>query len=277
MTQAPPGDALHDAFCPGCGHWLRGLRSNRCPECGAAVDALRAGQSQIPWVHRGRVGFVRAYVRTLWYVRTRTRRFGSESARPVSYVDASRFRGATLVVSVLSLFAVSATVLTSDPAARELVFQVVGWEVALAAGLGGALFLAGLVGIPGYFFHPRRLPLAAQNRAVALSCYTCAPTGLLPIPAALACVGAIAARLDPFGWAVAAVCATSALVFAAYLAIAHLHILVTLARNVLHSSRRAVAVGVLVPLSRLLLAGLTLLALPLATAYAVLLLQFAGE
>ena len=35
------------------------------------------------------------------------------------------------------------------------------------------LFLAAATGVPGYFFHPRRLPVEVQNRGIALSYYMC--------------------------------------------------------------------------------------------------------
>src|SRR5205823_2812668 len=50
--------------------------------------------------------------------------------------------------------------------------------------IGLLLFFILLTGVGSYFFHPRRLAVLRQNRAVALSYYACAP--LAP---AMWCIG----------------------------------------------------------------------------------------
>ena len=64
--------------CLECGYDLRGSTSPCCPECGFALELLRASESQIPWTHRRQLGFWRAYRRTVWMVTFRGRKFCAE-------------------------------------------------------------------------------------------------------------------------------------------------------------------------------------------------------
>ena len=43
-------------------------------------------------------------------------------------------------------------------------------------------------GLPSYFFHPRRLPIERQNRAIALSYYGSGPLAFLPLTVVLAAI-----------------------------------------------------------------------------------------
>ena len=54
-------EIAHDLYCQECGYNLRGLISNRCPECGWFLETVRATESQIPWVHRKKLAWFRAY------------------------------------------------------------------------------------------------------------------------------------------------------------------------------------------------------------------------
>ena len=76
-----------EIYCPECDYNLRGLTSERCPECGLLLAFLRESTSQIPWIHRADFGIVRSYWRTVFWVMFRRKRFAAEIARPVSYAD----------------------------------------------------------------------------------------------------------------------------------------------------------------------------------------------
>src|SRR3954451_13793021 len=77
-----------DLHCPQCGYNLRGIDSDMCPECGLAVDRAAFAESQLPWSHRKRIGYVRGYLRTLAMGMLDSRKLAMEVARPVSFRDA---------------------------------------------------------------------------------------------------------------------------------------------------------------------------------------------
>ena len=175
---------LPDVFCPNCCYNLRGIDSERCPECGYSLAFLKISESQIPWAQRKTLGRVRAYWRTVRTVIVRKKKFWEELSRPVSLRDAQRFRWITVLLAYLSLIPLSLTVVLDEPDAaiyrlmeNEPGVFVVGMMVVHLCAL---LFLAGATGLPTYFFHPKRIPLEQQNRAVALSYYCCAPLACVP-------------------------------------------------------------------------------------------------
>src|SRR6185312_3821310 len=103
-----PGKAVveqYDVFCEGCGYSLLGLSGDRCPECGKVFEPLALSYARIPWLHRKRIGRVRAYCRTVAMVMFHPTRFASELCRPVrvSAEDARRFRSLTIWLATLSL------------------------------------------------------------------------------------------------------------------------------------------------------------------------------
>ncbi len=175
-----------DAYCPKCDYNLRGLVSNHCPECGYTVTDLNALASLIPWTHRRRIGRWRAYWRTFWMVRRRMAEFCNEIGKPVSFSDAQAYRWTTVLVAWALIVVVLEGMLWA------LVFPAIG-GVAGAAVLFYAItvpLLLGLVfalatGVPSCFFHPRRLPVHLQNRAIALSYYTSGPIVFMVVPVLL--------------------------------------------------------------------------------------------
>ena len=199
--------------CPECGYDLRGIASDRCPECGLAVD--RAAVSRIPWVNRRPIGRVRAYWRTVWLATFRTDRLAAEVRRPLKIRDGQTFRWLTVALAWVPLGALAAWAAHALPLAAEAVAAVnfhiapagmIGYaETPLAPlplglsvpwldglqlpGVAPAAVLAALVlftGVGSYFFHPRRLPVDWQNRAVAISYFACAPLALAALPAVAA-------------------------------------------------------------------------------------------
>ncbi|MCH8804790.1 MAG: hypothetical protein IH986_01720 [Planctomycetes bacterium] len=162
-----------DLYCPDCGYNLRGLPAVRCPECGLSVEALIA-EPGIPWVRRHELGWFRAYWKTVWTVTFRHKRFAREILRPVSYADAQRFRWVTIVHAYVPLLASLGLGYFFGPEeVAEFPDTVKPWKIwIVAAAL--LLFFIAATGVPSYFFHPRRLPVELQNRAVAMSYYTSA-------------------------------------------------------------------------------------------------------
>lgn len=194
-----------ELYCPECGYSLRGIdASDRCPECGHALDRARLTASQIPWTHRGDIGSLKAFWRTVALVVRRPSRAAADVARPVSFGDARKFRRATVLVAMagpLALLAWGCFAVALDRpitiVSRASPATGVGWvlEILLVPVIVVALhaFLLAATGVASYFFHPRRLPVEVQNRAVALSYYACAPWALTPLSVA-SLVGAYLAR-----------------------------------------------------------------------------------
>jgi hypothetical protein len=93
----PPPPLL---ICAACGYDLRGIAaSDKCPECGQAIDRTAAGTSRIPWVRRRQIGSWRAYARTVVIVLFKPGRIAAEIARPVSFADARQFARRTALIA----------------------------------------------------------------------------------------------------------------------------------------------------------------------------------
>lgn len=178
-----------DVFCPECDYNLRGLVSDRCPECGYEVSKLKSMESAIPWVHRKRIGWWRAYFATMWMVMFRNVEFCNEIVKPVSFSHSQSYRWATVFITWLPFTVLFECFLwlSVNPA----IGSVAGWAVigcSIFVPVFWFLFLVLATGLPSYFFHPKLLPVDVQNRSIALSYYTCGPLVLLIVPEILATV-----------------------------------------------------------------------------------------
>jgi len=275
-TEGPNGSSVSAALaplpegthCPGCGYDLRGSTSPRCPECAFALERLRSAESQIPWIHRRQIGWLRAYWRTAWMVTFHTRKFCAEAARPVSYADAQRFRWATVTLAFVTMLLCGfAHWLANEDAlqpVRTIEWLVIPIEIAVL------LTFSAWTGVPSYFFHPRRAPLALQNRAVALSYYATAPLGCLPLvllPLVLVCARTVVDRFvagvdieNPVPIPLAGLALAVALVLC-------WGNLVRVASNTLRRRTTTGLVACVMPLIALLVGGLLLVGLPALTFY----------
>ncbi len=187
MESAVAGGPAPEIFCPECDYNLHGLTSERCPECGLLLAFLRESTSQIPWTHRDESGIVRSYGRTVFWVMFRRKRLAVEIARPADYADSQKFRWLTIAIASIAFLAATAlflwfesetgglTLLHSDGSFTEGVW-IAGFYC-----LDVPLLFVCLTGLTSYFFHPKRLSIELQNRAVALSYYTAAPLALMPL------------------------------------------------------------------------------------------------
>jgi hypothetical protein len=124
------------------------------------------------------------------------RSLAAHCERPVSYEDARRFR-AVLVVLISLVAIVSFAWMRTDSGVvsslnKSTQYEPLSGEQALWVfvlnPISFALTMLVLhvwlwlaTGVSGCFFHPKWLPVAKQNRAVALSQYSCAPLALLPL------------------------------------------------------------------------------------------------
>jgi hypothetical protein len=96
----------YDVFCHRCGYSLVGLAGAKCPECGKPFSPGELPYARVAWLHRRRLGFWRAYARTVRHVVFTPAAFAAELARPVriSADDARRFRRLTTYVAATAVF-----------------------------------------------------------------------------------------------------------------------------------------------------------------------------
>ncbi len=285
MNSAPESQAHvdlgEDIYCPSCTYNLHKAPGDRCPECGYALEGLRATESRIPWVHRHRLGRCRAFWQTVELVTFRNRRFCEEYARDVSYRDARRFQWVCVLHVWLAAIATTVFVYATmppPPEAMNLFQQMMAtgtwpqgptqWDRAIEELWPAALqhlclllFLAAATGAPSYFFHPRALSIQRQNSAVALSYYLCSPLAyLIAAPLLVALVHAAPLTFD-----LSVSQRTSYILgFAVLLGgLSWWDKLVKLTRRAMPQlTRRYWTVAIGVPVASLALAALTLLAIP---------------
>lgn len=193
---AEPAPLPEGLLCLGCGYDVRGLTSDRCPECGLSLAALRAGGSNIPWAHRQSLGWFQAFWKTVWWVTRWPQRLPTETARPIHFRDSQSFRWIT------TLHAYGTVVVGSIASAVWDPLYDWGTTADLWLGLGLAqvvalVWLAGLPGLASYFFHPRRQALEQQNRAIALSYYGWGAMAWLPLGLPFFVAGLVLVRNPP--------------------------------------------------------------------------------
>ncbi len=262
---------LDDALCVDCGYSLRGLTSARCPECGADLERLRSPESRIPWVQRRARGRFLAYWQTVFFFMFRSRWFRAEMVRAVSFRDAQRFRWTIVLQAWGAMLAALLAASVTAPGLLDHPISFYGPAAGVTFLIGVLVFLAGLTGLPSYFFHPRGFPVDLQNRAVALSYYTCAPLAIFPLIAGLAVLSScLTDRGSPSPREVAG---ALAIVLVPAMLLAWWLDALRLAREIFHSGGRGWYVGLVLPLAALGLAAATLIVLPLSVAYVEFLLR----
>ncbi len=204
-----------DIYCTRCAYNLFGCTSDRCPECGRSLANLRSPESRIPWVHRRRIGRLRAYWRTVWMVTLSGRGFFDEYARPLRISDARAFQWVTLALVLAAAIIVVVTLYQVCPPHVEVpdFFEVMVfsgtvrvptewdrayaevWPVGVLLGCL-LLFLAAATAVPGHFFHPCGVSVERQDSGVALSLYACGSLAFLPLLVPVLLVASWEAALD---------------------------------------------------------------------------------
>src|SRR5947207_11699047 len=98
-------DAANDRMSQTCGYNLRGLTTNRCPECGEFFDPKQLAEARIPWLRGAAIGKWRAYWQTVAMAMFHPLKLGQEvwDAPRIDAPGAMRFRNVVLVQAVVSV------------------------------------------------------------------------------------------------------------------------------------------------------------------------------
>jgi hypothetical protein len=194
-------DSESERFCPDCGYNLRGMTSDRCPECGILIGNVSA--FTIPWAHRAEIGRVRAFGRSVWLATFHPTRLARAVHGPVDPDSANRFR--SIVISIAWIM--TAIVLGSlywqqrgadflnliDAAAISATPVDWDWELktmwsagaimipVLPIGLGLMFFLWGRAG--QHWFKVASLTPTQRSRSILISRYALAPLAWIALSA----------------------------------------------------------------------------------------------
>ena len=149
--------------------------------------------------------------------------------------------------------------LLRDPRPAAEAGEELGVGIYVWAAIAPILLLIVYTGLPSYFFHPRRLPIERQNRAIALSYYGSGPLAFLPLTVMLAAMPIwmyAEHRHELIAWAVAA-CLVLANIVACWYSWS------CLGRRVLQRPVRRLLMTWVLPILWLVVGGLVLLIPPL--------------
>jgi hypothetical protein len=190
----------YDVFCESCGYSLAGLATDRCPECGTTFEPKELPFARIPWLHRKRLGKVRAYLSTVRLVCFHPRQFSRELCRPVriSAKDARKFRMVTihLATATFAFFPVATIVAVAVRFAfvsGRGVFNIRPFDITVMAIMGCAMsaafniFLRLATDLPVFIWKGHAsLP---PNELAPIHQYACAPLAMFPPLVFVACLG----------------------------------------------------------------------------------------
>jgi hypothetical protein len=264
-------ELLAGRFCIGCGYSLRGIDSERCPECGTGVDHEAAAISVIPWTHRGSLGWWRAYLRTVKLAILHPAKLAHEIGRPANFADAVLFRRLTAGLATVSMIALSICLICVNYTISELsnyYFEIAGMGVLWACVW---FFFLTVGGVVSYWFHPKIRPIDQQNRAIAISYYACASLALTPIAVALLCTATLLGYLADKSLVQWSSGAFDGIFFVGVagggLLLGEFGMMLTSATRLLRrttycSGARSISCWIGLPISWMILAGVFLIALP---------------
>src|SRR5215468_1275370 len=111
--EAPPTEP--ELLCGACGYNLRGVPSNRCPECGREFDPNYLIANLIPWEQRRYVGRFRAFWHTAWIASFQPRRLAAYMDRPINAGSARLFHLWVILFAALGVASIPWTILNIWP------------------------------------------------------------------------------------------------------------------------------------------------------------------
>ena len=199
---APDADEIAgDLYCPKCGYNLRGLTSDNCPECGYDVTIVRGAESLLPWVNREKLGWLRAYWKTVWMVIFRSEQFSLEICRPLSEPDARRFRLVTMVYAYIPIVVLTVLWAIAGFDSFKATANFAGYGLIAAIHLGIIICILLTTALPHYTLYHRDIPLVKRHRAAVIALYACAPLAWMFLVALFAAIGVALSAMyaDEFG------------------------------------------------------------------------------
>ena len=263
-----------DVFCPKCIYNLRGLDSERCPECGYSLAFMKIAESQIPWVHRKQIGRFRAYWRTVWWATFRRLKFGEELTRPMSLPDARRFHYVTMCHVYLAILVLTELLIFEGPQSLHAAFSghnVPTLCVMLVIHVCVLSAFAVACRIGGDTIRNRNMPVGRQAHAVGLGYYVAGAFVWLPLTWPIMFLACRLALAYEHVWYLGTAFVILGFVFFVFPGMLWLYDLMYIERCIL---RRSSAEQAKAGLKQMLLLGsgafVILFLLPLAIAYIVL-------
>jgi hypothetical protein len=260
MLPQPPATAFDPAhevpseyenFCEGCGYSLVGIVADRCPECGRAYDPSELPFARVPWLHRRRIGRIKAYFATVAMVLFTPTRFARELARPVriSIRDARRFRLTTCRFALACYMVGFGTVLglgAVDNFRMLLLWRlVVLLAVYVFSCVAVACFLSLLTDMPLFIW--KNVPSLPPDQLAPVHHYASAPLALSPILTVVGVAGAVVFRFNP-AESTAAIAGFTALICAGGILLAFLAVSLVLMKSITGcSAGRLVALALYLP------------------------------
>ena len=217
------------AICSRCGYDLRGIDSERCPECGFELAKQNAISGEIPWTYRRARGRVRSFIATVWKIEAGGPWMERVVVSPISTREARAFWWIASTVASLPLIAAFLYItwrvgglwfVTYVPDATiaglsaftystygmtppfdigwpawvrgDLVWPIsAGWSRPGLMPILLWLFVALGNGAMTYLFHPASISPTRRQRANAFSYYLCAPMVVAAVPLAATLAGVI--------------------------------------------------------------------------------------
>jgi hypothetical protein len=177
VTQTPV-EISRDVFCQTCGYNLRGLETNRCPECGGEFDPAKLEVARVPWLQRKTIGAWRAYWQTVAYAALFPLRFGREvwDAPRLDLASSLSFRRIIILQALASFLIVMPALSWLTGGWKDRYPELIFFDIVVASGI--AFFLWITTDLAYYDVGDIRDDTQWRR---ALHHYAAAPLGLAPM------------------------------------------------------------------------------------------------
>lgn len=142
------------------------------------IDEQAAPEPLIPWERRNKMSFFKAYFGTISYIVSMRNRLDEVIARPVCLRGAKKFRGTTVFLATIAWLVTVTLLFISELKNKHITDSHVAFfiiVIILVVAVFTYLDMLMTTGTIKWFFCPENLDTEMQDRAIALSYYTCGP------------------------------------------------------------------------------------------------------